>query len=944
MAIPPHSNQPATDPKTGTSIVYKGVDLPGAPAPVEPKPVAKKKSRKGFWLFCLIMLGGLAATGFFLPEIVQQSQMAPGVVNSYLTPLGIKADFDVEQLSWNKPIILKNVSVERLFPFSPPPANTTALPETSGGPAISIADPAASPSGTTNGILLKVDQVSTSASLWELIRQTTSRYELSLLKPVGQLVNTPSGTNWDAVINSSSKGSSGSSGSPPPIVLDIEDGTIELEDQSTQQQVRLEHVQLKLAYEPQLNNAGKVESSFDVIQQNQKQPCMLKGEWNDDGGGVVLHTERLPLAVIAPYIASVTQGRHFQGEISGDVDAAWTMKPAFAFKSSRVNLTSNEIQAQGPDLPPDLKFQNLKIQGAYGESAADQGNANIEFNLVTKEITRPFKSVAQWNNAGGQAQVSTEKFPLSLISSTVADSVPGFRMNGESTGNVQVAWQQTPQWNLNSLQLNTTVEQMAVTMDSIAPRVMVFPQAKISLSPLNFTPTGTNANAPVNVAPIHLSAQTWNVNGQFQNPQLIEPVLDLNGKPTKQYRAVWQDDHLNLQSQVKFTNTTALHDPAENLSSAQQELLNVQFMQGACESQTATISFEGGIQDLYGIGRCDFRCQGPIDSNRLQGIFAPSTLVYLQFNGTRIRQLQLQGDLAPAAVPAGTPSTATGWKMDGQFDWQQGRLNRLPIEAGVITAAYRGDTLQLIPQQVKLMNGTLKPPFTFVFTNDDTILKIPKGVVLERAKLTKEFAQDYLEFVSPLFSEATSVEGEFSLAVEEMALSFNNYAQQRLQGELTFYSTRVGPGAMFGQIVQLVESVRAISGKEGGGGILNALNPQANWVELPPQNIKLLLDKGRLFHDQLKYQIGDATLLSQGSVGVVDQTISEQILMPIPDKWTDGKKILSMIGGQEIKFQITGTVSQPRLDKGALADMGKLIGAGAAGNLINNILDRRKNK
>jgi hypothetical protein len=101
------------------------------------------------------------------------------------------------------------------------------------------------------------------------------------------------------------------------------------------------------------------------------------------------------------------------------------------------------------------------------------------------------------------------------------------------------------------------------------------------------------------------------------------------------------------------------------------------------------------------------------------------------------------------------------------------------------------------------------------------------------------------------------------------------------------------------------------------------------------------MTQGRVYHDQMIFQISSLPLVSSGSVGVQDQTLDISMKMSLPDS---DKKILKMLANQDIELKLTGTSKQPRLDKGTLANWGKNFGAGAAFNLIDSLIERRREK
>jgi hypothetical protein len=110
-------------------------------------------------------------------------------------------------------------------------------------------------------------------------------------------------------------------------------------------------------------------------------------------------------------------------------------------------------------------------------------------------------------------------------------------------------------------------------------------------------------------------------------------------------------------------------------------------------------------------------------------------------------------------------------------------------------------------------------------------------------------------------------------------------------------------------------------------------------VHLDEQQVRVNMNQGRVFHQDLKMKVGEIAIVTSGSVGA-DQTLDLIVEVPIQEGWGADHKLLRHLQGQSVRVPIKGTIGRPQIDRSALDELGRQIVGGAASNLINREASR----
>jgi len=145
---------------------------------------------------------------------------------------------------------------------------------------------------------------------------------------------------------------------------------------------------------------------------------------------------------------------------------------------------------------------------------------------------------------------------------------------------------------------------------------------------------------------------------------------------------------------------------------------------------------------------------------------------------------------------------------------------------------------------------------------------------------------------------------------------------------------------MASQWVGLAQQVEAVAKRRDPASLTNR---QVTLVSIRDQQVNFHVADGRVYHQNMEFQVGDVTVRSQGSVGL-DETVSLTIEIPIQDAWVAKEPLLAGLKGQSLKVPVSGTLTKPQMDQRAIASLTAQLlqkGAGqAVGNELNKALDK----
>jgi hypothetical protein len=576
-------------------------------------------------------------------------------------------------------------------------------------------------------------------------------------------------------------------------------------------------------------------------------------------------------------------------KIDGTTDLAASVRvSSTAFEATNTKLTVTDLRATSPEW--NINEPRVEISG---DARFDRANGALSANtaqFVSSTVALATKDV-RYGNQNGTNQLSGAaafRADLARLGAWRVQPAQGtqYRTSGEFTGNIRFVQQ--------------------------ASRVVG-----------EVTATGQNlalaSNAPTNPS-----------------------------KPTDRaapggFQTIWQEPRLTLRGTTNYDASTD----------------QVTFDQFQIQSNTLQAAAAGKIQKLSSVAECNLNGTLNYDLAQVTPLLQPYVGAGIQLTGREQARFTLAGKLSDGNMPQAQltalsrdpyrtePSLqgrGTHWsrRVHAQLElpWSGANVYGLPVGAGRLAAKLGDGALRIEPIALAIGEGQLTAAPNVRFDPEPAQLTMPAGPVITNVRISPEVSEAMLKYVAPILAGTTQSEGLFSLKLDGMRVPLADSRRADSAGQLTVHSVRVVPGPMASQFVGVAREIEALVKRRDPAGLLSK---QVTLVSVSDQQVNFRVADGRVYHQNMEFQIGDISLRSQGSVGF-DQTVSLTLQIPIQDAWVAKEPVLAGLKGQSLQVPVGGTLTHPQMDQRALAQLtGQLIqkGAGqAVGNELNKALDK----
>ena len=363
----------------------------------------------------------------------------------------------------------------------------------------------------------------------------------------------------------------------------------------------------------------------------------------------------------------------------------------------------------------------------------------------------------------------------------------------------------------------------------------------------------------------------------------------------------------------------------------------------------AVASVRGEIDNL--LSTADAKLTGRIDYDlqklltRLKGIVPAG----ITATGIQAESFSLSGPLFPSDDGTQATYTSTGGQQvaedlwvtklsaQGGVGWKSLNLYGIQVGAGELNLALKQGYVTNQPLDLRVSEGKLKVETqTSLLARPYTLTARP-GRMIDNVRFSPEMCDGWLRYVAPIVADATKIDGRFSADLRTVAIPVLQPEKADVGGRLTIHSATILPGPLAEHYLTMGRQLESIiRGKPVGSG-------GSAMIQMPKQQIDVLLRNGRVYHQGLRMQAGDVSIVTRGSVGI-DQSLELVAIIPIADDWIAGKPVLAGLKGQTIQIPIRGTVSSPKLDQQALGQLAERIAGSAASTLIENELQKGFNR
>ncbi len=409
-------------------------------------------------------------------------------------------------------------------------------------------------------------------------------------------------------------------------------------------------------------------------------------------------------------------------------------------------------------------------------------------------------------------------------------------------------------------------------------------------------------------------------------------------------QTIWQEPRLTLRS-------TTNYDSAGDRLTIDQFQIQSNTLQANAAGQidrlstTADCNLNGALNyDLAQVSPLlrPYIGEGILLKGREQARFALAGKLNDE-GGPHAQLTSLATDPYRTGAPAGI-SSPSHWsrriRAQLELPWSGANVYGLPVGAGKMAATLGEGALQIAPLALSVGEGRLNLSPTVRFDPEPAQLSMPAGPVITNVRISPEVSEAMLKFVAPVLSGATQSEGLFSLQLDGLRVPLADSKKTDSAGKLTVHSVRVVPGPMTQQWVGLAQQIEALAKRRDPTA---STNRQVTLLSIRDQQVSFRVVNGRVYHENMEFQVGDVVMRSQGSVGL-DETIALTLQIPIQDAWIAKEPLLAGLKGQSLQVPVTGTLKRPKMDQRAVANLSSQLiqnSAGqAVGNELNKVLDK----
>lgn len=269
----------------------------------------------------------------------------------------------------------------------------------------------------------------------------------------------------------------------------------------------------------------------------------------------------------------------------------------------------------------------------------------------------------------------------------------------------------------------------------------------------------------------------------------------------------------------------------------------------------------------------------------------------VSFTGRETQQFQLAGPMIDVKRP-----DAVAWHQlqgSAKLGWEQLNLYGFPVPRNTLDASLNQGYLRTSTLEVPVGGGRVRAAPTLRVGPEPMEVRLDPGMLADHVTITREMANQRLQYVMPIMAGVAQVGGKFSIQLEEFRVPIDNPAGGAISGKLTVHDVDVGPGFLTQEIASLINLPASVS-----------------LTRESVVDFKMI--EGRIYHQNLEFAFPNVVVKTMGSVGVADQSLALMAEVPIPSSILAGTPIAqSALAGQVIRVPITGTLQKPTLDREA---------------------------
>jgi hypothetical protein len=408
-------------------------------------------------------------------------------------------------------------------------------------------------------------------------------------------------------------------------------------------------------------------------------------------------------------------------------------------------------------------------------------------------------------------------------------------------------------------------------------------------------------------------ATTARIDGEVDQLVLVDLSQPGNGTGA----GTWQESRITMAALATYRPKT------EVLMIEQAQLAAAAIR---CDAKgTVPLSAQGGDIDVQGTLQYDWQ--------QLAALWRPLLGDGAQIAGNQTRKFAVSGRLT------GSPALGDSWRQvagNAAVGWSGMSVHGMTVGPGDIVANLAEGQIHTQPLDVEVSEGRLTFAPVIRLTPAPAEIYIPRGPLLTNLHLTPEMCKRGLKFVAPIVAETAVAEGRFSVSMDGGRIPLFDPKGGDVAGHMAIRA-QVKPGPVAQEFFVLVNELFTVL-KQGNFQPLN--EKTGALMSIDTTDVEFRMVQRRVYHRNLKFVVGTMPITTHGSVGLDDESLSMVAEIPLQANLLGRDLALGSLEGQVIQLPIGGTLSKPKLDRGAL---GKLT-AGIVQSFTRGVLQNEVGK
>ena len=360
-------------------------------------------------------------------------------------------------------------------------------------------------------------------------------------------------------------------------------------------------------------------------------------------------------------------------------------------------------------------------------------------------------------------------------------------------------------------------------------------------------------------------------------------------------------------------------------------------------SNSLSMEAKGSIKEVTTQLNSKIEGQWHPNWNQLGALVSESTSGQIKIEGGTARSFSVNGPLIAGKNEKSTSFLPNEFNAEAAIAWNRASLFGIVVGATDLNAEYKSNIAQIKPTSIQVGQGQLNIAPRLNLTGDQYVIEHDKGKLIDNVQLSEDVCRGWLKYVTPIVADATSVRGRFSVVNNQIRMPLKDPWKGDLKAGIMIHEATLGPGPLSFQLIEVARIVKAIVNGNPLQSVIAGDNSNRQWVVMPEQTIQVEMKDERIYHNGVRFAIGDVEIRTKGYVAK-DQTLLMTAEIPIRNEWVSGKSWLASLQGRSLLIPISGTVQSPAIDKTVLQQISKDLLKNMAGDALKNQFQDRIDK